>query len=271
MHDQRAALPVTPDLARRLSGTPLVLLLDIDGTLSPIAPRPEQAILRPETRAVLSELVTLPSVHVALLSGRAADDARRLVAVGGAWVIGNHGMELAEPDGPAHVREDVAAFEHTVAEAARRAEQAVRGFTGVQIENKKWTLSLHYRLAQRSVVRPLMDRMAGLAAELGLRVTHGKEVVELRPPVNVDKGSAAVELARSLGGTRRGASLLCAGDDQTDEDAFRAVRAAYAEAVTVRVGAETGRPPSDTEAEFTIADPPAMTELLAWLLSERSG
>ncbi|HVX38869.1 MAG TPA: trehalose-phosphatase [Gemmatimonadaceae bacterium] len=261
------ALPVTPELARRLSGDPLLLLLDVDGTLSPIAPRPEYATVPPETQRVLTALVALPGVHVASISGRAADDARRLVGVDGTWTIGNHGFELARPNAPTRARDDVAAFAPRIAEAARRAEAIAARDAGVIVENKRWTLSVHYRLAHPRVVPELTAQIEAIATELGLRLTRGKEVLELRPPIDIDKGTAAVDLARQLGALADGASILCAGDDRTDEDAFRALRAAMPSAVTVRVGGEASA--RETAAEFIVPDPDAMRVLLESLLARR--
>src|SRR4051812_26076321 len=98
---------MAPSLARRLAGRPLLALLDVDGTLSPIAERPELAIVPFATRQALNSLVHQSDTHVALLSGRSARDAERLVGVNGVWVIGNHGIELAPPNQPAVPRADV--------------------------------------------------------------------------------------------------------------------------------------------------------------------
>jgi trehalose 6-phosphate phosphatase len=94
----------------------------------------------------------------------------------------------------------------------------------------------------------------------GLTVRDGKQVIEVRPPVPVDKGTAVVGLVRRLGVGSPGASVLFAGDDLTDEDAFRALRAAVPGAVTVRVGDEDGRP---SAAEYGVDDPVALAALLA--------
>jgi len=253
--------PLTPDMAKRLSGTPLLLLLDIDGTLSPIALRPGDAVVPPETQALLRALGAARGVIVAAVSGRAADDARRMLDVDSAWIVGNHGMEVAPPGKRAAVRDDVAAFVDRIAAACRRATDALRGYDGVIVEDKRWTLSVHYRRAARASV-PDIERIAGeITAELGLKLTRGKEVLEIRPPLDVHKGSASVELAQSLGALTDGASVLAAGDDRTDEDMFRVLRARAPEAVTVRVGGA-----DETAAEFRVPDPARFRELLEALL-----
>jgi len=260
-----AALPMTDALANRLSGHPLVLFLDIDGTLAPIAPRPEYALIPVETRDTLRALVQLPHVHVAIVSGRSAEDAARLVALDGVWIIGNHGFELAAPGEPPAARPDVAAYEERVATAAAACTQFAMHIEGVIVEDKRWTLSVHYRLAHPRFVPEIRERVEAIARETGLRLTNGKEVLELRPPVDVDKGTAAVELARRLGAISDGGSSLFAGDDRTDEDAFRELRGAWPPAVTIRVAAE----PVETAAEFCVRDTDAVRELLHAVLALR--
>lgn len=265
-----SALPITPALAHRLSGSPLVLLLDIDGTLSPIAPRPEDAVVPTPTRRVLDELARSPGVRVVAISGRSAQDARRLVSLDDIWIIGNHGIEVAPPMAPATVRADVARFSDKLATASSRIAEIARAHPGVILEDKRWTLSVHYRLAERSIIPELRAQVDAVASSLGLRVTHGKEVFELRPPVEIDKGTAAKELARELGALDPASSLLCAGDDRTDEDMFRALRHAQPRCVTVRVRDEASS--HETAAEFFVADTGAMLILLQDVLSlRRSG
>lgn len=263
----RSALPMTPELARRLDGRPLMLLLDIDGTLSPIAPRPDVAIVPVATQRVLGELARLADVHVVVISGRSVQDARRLVGVPELWTIGNHGFEVAPPGQPPTVREDVGRFAKVVRAAGERAFELGEQVPGVVVEDKRWTLSVHYRLAGPDAIPRLADDVHAIAREFGLVVTHGKKILELRPPVQIDKGSAAVELADSLGALGDGASLLGAGDDSTDEDMFRALRNRARSCVTIRVGDDASA--HETSAEFRIPDPAAMRELLEIVLTRR--
>ena len=261
------ALPVTREMLGRLSGDPLLLMLDVDGTLSPIAPRPEYAIVPPETRHVVARLAAVPGVYVAIVSGRSADDARGMVCVDDAWVIGNHGIETAAPREPPTAREDVAAFRDRIALAADRTAAIAGAIEGVIVENKRWTLSVHYRLAHPRDVPELTNRVRRAADGLGLRVTQGKEVLEIRPPVDVDKGTAAVALADRLGALHDHASILSAGDDRTDEDMFTSLRRRLPRAVTVHVGVDPHA--RQTTAEFSVPNTEAMRELLERVLEDR--
>jgi trehalose-phosphatase len=244
-------------IASRLSGTPLVLLLDIDGTISTIAPRPADATVLPIALDALRSLVRSDGVVVGLVSGRMADDVRRMVPVEPVWVIGNHGAEIVSPDGHETVEPSVAGFEGAVA-AARQSLEAC----GVAVEDKRWTLTVHYR-ATGIEPRAVVSRVA---AEHGLVVVTGKKVLELRPPVTVNKGTAAVALVERLGGFRSGASILYAGDDATDEDAFVALRSRDPRPVTLHVAGEGSQ---TTCAEYIVADPMEMGGVLAWLAELR--
>jgi trehalose 6-phosphate phosphatase len=245
----------------------MLLLLDVDGTLAPIAERPDYAVVPPATQRVLVDLVALPDTHVAIVSGRSARDARRLVNVKGVWVLGNHGIEVARPNAPPAVRRDVAQYANQVAAAVDRCAAISDVTPGVIVEDKRWTLSVHYRLADPAIVPALSAHVARIASQLGLRVTIGKEVLELRPPVDIHKGTASIALAQSLSALEPGASLFCAGDDRTDEDAFSALRMAQPAAVTVFVG--TDGAVLTTRAEFSVADPDDVRALLEAILEQR--
>lgn len=262
-----ALFPVSPLLAERLAGTPLVVLLDVDGTLAPIVERHDAATVPVETRRAVAALATRRGVYVALVSGRAAADARRMVSVSGAWVIGNHGYEITGPDGEELVDPEVSSYRGAVAQAARRIAPLVAPVHGVILEDKGWTLTIHYRLAPAGVVPRLRDLVSGVAGQLGLRVTEGKMVLEVRPPARVHKGTAILALGLRLGAFGEGASVIFVGDDVTDEDGFRALRLRSPRAVTVRVAHGTAEP---TAAEFAVRDTDDVRAFLEWLLEQRS-
>jgi trehalose-phosphatase len=260
-------LPVSAEIAARLEGTPLVLMLDVDGTLAPIAPRPEDAAVAPPTRAVLERLVAGKGVVVVLVSGRAAADAHGIVRVRGVWTVGNHGFEILTPAGEMETDADLADQSAAITQAARELEPIVAGVHGAKLENKRWTLSVHYRLAARDAVPALRAAVERVALGLRLRVTDGKEVVEVRPAAHVDKGTAVVMMGERLHGFDAKGSILFAGDDRTDEDAFRSLRARSPRAVTICVDDD---PKRKTAAEITLRDPAAVHEFLEWLAARRS-
>jgi trehalose-phosphatase len=262
-----AALPVSPGLAARLTGSPLAIFLDIDGTLAPIAPRPDAARVPPETLVVVADLTHMRHVHVAVVTGRSVADARRLVPLDHVAVIGNHGFEILGDDGTMIITPEAHAFRDALMAASARLMDLERRCPGVVVEDKTWTISAHYRLAPRGLVPEIVRQVSAIGAELGLQTTSGKEVLELRPPVQVNKGTAVVELARRLDAVDRDAASIYIGDDRTDEDAFVALRAEAKHAVTVRVG----RPSQgeDSGAEFYVDSPAAASQFLIEVVALR--
>lgn len=264
-----SALPPDPrTLGSRLAGRPLVVLLDVDGTLAPIAPRPEDATVPPPTRDAVAALARAPHTHLALVSGRGAADARRLVGVDGVWTIGNHGLETIGPDGVLVIDSRVAAFEGALQSVRASASAAVATIPGARVEDKGATLSVHYRLADPADVPRLEREVAASAERAGLRVTRGRKVIEVRPPIAVDKGTAVLVLAQGLGATGSSGSILFAGDDTTDEDAMDALRRWHSDAVTIHVAGDEAR---ETGAEFRAASPAALGKWLAALAAMREG
>src|SRR5687768_11691276 len=115
-----ALLPLSSNTRARLAGTPLVVMLDVDGTLAPIVEMFDQATVPPETQRAVAKLVAEPGVHVALVSGRSAAVARRMVGVENLWVAGNHGFEIEGPNGEDFADPGVFKFRDTIATAAAR-------------------------------------------------------------------------------------------------------------------------------------------------------
>jgi alpha,alpha-trehalase len=144
-----------------------------------------------------------------------------------------------------------------------------RAVPGAIVEDKRWTLSLHYRLVEAGAVPGLVAHAREVADATGLRVTEGKKIVELRPPITVDKGTAAVAFAERDGALRDDASALYAGDDRTDEDAFRQLRERSSRAVTVRILGTDDRSEERTHAEFALASPDELRQVLEWLAARR--
>jgi trehalose 6-phosphate phosphatase len=247
-------------IATRLTGRPLVLSFDVDGTLAPIVAHPALAQVPEATRRIIASMVTRPGVIVILVSGRAAFDARRIVGVERVWTVGNHGAEVIDPAGRTTVEAAVSRYAAAMARTAQTLEPLVTVIQGVLLENKTWTLSVHYRMADERVVPQLRGIVERAAAEQGLIVTEGKKVLEIRPPVDVNKGTAISRLVGDLGGFSHGASVLFAGDDITDEDAFRFLREHHSAAVTICIGERV-----DTAAEFTVHDTDRLRALLEHL------
>lgn len=264
----RPLLPLARETEQRLAGSPLVVLLDVDGTLAPIAPAFDQAIVPPATQRAVAALAALPDVRVALVSGRSAAVALRMVGVSGVWAAGNHGFEIQGPHGENYADPSVASHRGDIVAALSRLEPRVRDMSGVILEDKVLTFSVHWRLADPAIAPRLRETVEGIAQPLGLRITEGKRIFEVRPPARIDKGTAVLVLAERLTSGSGDASFLFAGDDLTDEDAIRALRAYHPRAVTVRIKGDEGDAPTD--AEFSVRDTEAMRGFLEELAVMRA-
>lgn len=224
---------------RALSSSPAGLFSDFDGTLSPVAPTPDDAVLAVGAEDALRRLVPLVDT-VAIVTGRASANASERVGVPGIRYVGNHGLEELF-DGVATIQPGARTQVDAIGQAIAAIEKETidRGVRdGLVFEDKRLSGSVHYRLAPDheaayQVLRELADREA---ARHDLVVTGGKLVLELRPKLTVNKGTAVAQLIDSR--QLRGAVML--GDDVTDVDAFRAIRRARQDGLTgVSVGVMT--------------------------------
>jgi trehalose 6-phosphate phosphatase len=197
------------------------ILCDVDGTLAPIAARPEESAVPEEARRTLSQLADHYAL-VACISGRRATDARRLVGIPGLVYVGNHGFEVLHPG------EEAPVLDQTAAGRAARTRRFVEGLNasrlgvvGIRLEDKGPIQALHWRGAPSQAAAELEAKeVAALAQAEGLVPRWGRKVLELRPVAGIDKGAAVTKLLQGAGI----AGALYGGDDVTDLDAFRALR-----------------------------------------------
>jgi trehalose 6-phosphate phosphatase len=239
-----------PVLLVRLRSEPerAAVLLDVDGTLAPIVERPEDAAVPEETRAEVARLAARYGL-VACISGRPAEDARRLVGVGSIEYVGVHGLE-AEPEAKLYSPQ-LEAFAERIP-----WPWAVENKGGV-------TLSFHYReAADETDALGRVEEVAAAAEEVGLHAHRGRKVLEVRPPVTADKGTAVRRLLAERPVTR----ALYAGDDTTDLDAFRGLEEADLDvALKVSVASREMNPALLTRADLVVDGPGELLSLLRTL------
>ncbi|MFQ5801744.1 MAG: trehalose-phosphatase [Candidatus Methylomirabilales bacterium] len=239
----------------------IVLLFDFDGTLSPIANRPEIPRLSPFYRQMLPELIRRDrQVAVGIISGRGLRDLRRRIGIRGLYYAGNHGLELRGP----HLRflhPGAAATRPVLVRIAKQLRKRLGGIPGILVEDKTLSLSFHFRQvprARHSTVQDLfMQTVTPYLRRGEVRVTRGKMVLEVRPAVKWDKGSAVKLIRRAIERewSPRKSLLSYLGDDETDEAAFASLRA---NDLAVFVG---GRKPGSA-ASYYLRDPAEVEEFL---------
>jgi trehalose 6-phosphate phosphatase len=240
------------------------IFLDVDGTLAPIVGRAEDAHVPDKTSRLLGSLASRYRC-VACVSGRSATEARRLVGVGRITYAGSHGAELLEPGAakptilPAFV-----SWTDRVQDFARARDERDLRLLRIRIEDKGPIVGLHWRgVPDEEAARTRLEGVAQEAEAEGLRTHWGRKVLEIRPPVEVNKGQAVTELIRR----HELRAAMFAGDDATDLDAFDALENAEA-AVRVGVRSDEGPPAIVERADLVVDGTDGVLDVLAALAGE---
>lgn len=244
------------------------MLCDIDGTLAPIVERAEEAQVPENTSRLLGRVARRYGL-VACISGRPAIEGRRIVGVGGIAYAGSHGAELLLPG---RARSELvpafATWRDRVRAFAFGQETPELRLARVRIEDKGPIVAFHWRGApDEDTARTMIEGIAQQAEAAGLLVHWGRKVLEVRPPVPVDKGQAVEELLRR----RPVRAAIFAGDDATDLDVFEAFDGLVAAGTlghAVRIGVRSAEGPrAIVERADVVVDGPAgfvqVLELLA--------
>ena len=244
------------------------VLLDIDGTLAPIVRHADDAHVPEATRAVLIEVSRRYGV-VGCVSGRRAATARSIVAIGTIAYLGNHGGELLLPGSTrAEVDPELAAWTDRVRDFSERTLTPEHHRMRVRAEDKEAIAAFHWRgapdeEAAEAAVREIAERAEGE----GFAVHWGRKVLEVRPPVAFDKGLGITSFLRS----QQVDAAVYAGDDTTDLDAFRALRALLeagelSTALCIAVSSDEAPPALAEEADLSLDGPAGVRGLLEALL-----
>ena len=241
-------------------------MTDIDGVLAPIVPTPDMSEVPEELRELLWRLSQRYRV-VAGVSGRTTEDALRLVGLEEVVYYGNHGFEVLR-GGEIELVPEAAPYEEVVEELERKAREELEPL-GAFVEEKGITASIHYRNTSSEVGERCKEFVKREGEQLGLRITTGRGVVEARPPIRADKGTATRKVVEEYEPEK----MLFMGDDTTDLDAFRELEALREEGVLseiLRIGvkSEEGPPEIVSEADLVVEGTEGVEEVLRSLLDE---
>jgi trehalose 6-phosphate phosphatase len=244
------------------------VLLDIDGTLAPIVRHAVDAHVPESTRSVLIEVAKRYKL-VGCVSGRRANTARQIVAIGTIAYVGNHGGELLRPGATRpEVDPDLEAWTARIRDFAARAYTSDHQRIRVRSEDKDSIAAFHWRGApDEQAAEEAVRGIAAHAKREGFEVHWGRKVLEVRPPVVLDKG---IGIATLLRGEQMRAAVYV-GDDTTDLDAFRGLRklvesGELASALCVAVSSDEAPPDLARESDLTVDGPEGVRELLEALL-----
>jgi trehalose-phosphatase len=254
-----------PHASRLRAASHILFLSDYDGTLAPIVSRPEEAILSTTVRDKLCALTQKPGFSVGIISGRPLSEVKTLTGIDDIYYAGNHGLEI---EGPGFE------FIHPVAEAtkaelkrlARQFSLKLRDIAGSFMENKGFSLSIHYRLVkageEKRVEETVHYVISPLLRDGKIKLTSGKKVWEIRPPIDWDKGKASEMIRQDLKKINGSGQMLTIylGDDTTDEDAFRVIH--REDGLSVFIGGEN----SSSKASYFLNSTSEVEDFLSRLL-----
>jgi trehalose 6-phosphate phosphatase len=258
-----ALAPLRADPARS------AILLDIDGTLAPIVRHADDAHVPEPTRAQLIAVARHYGL-VGCISGRQASTARRIVSLGSIAYVGNHGSELLAPGGTEVVIDpEITAHEQTVRDFARAVWTPELQRLRVRAEDKRAIAAYHWRGApDEDAAEDAVRAIAERAESEGLFTHWGRKVLEVRPPVVMNKGRGV----RRLLGDGDFACGLYVGDDRTDLDAFDGLHELVDEGLlgaAVCVGVRSDETPAELEqaSDLLVDGPVGVREMLTALLA----
>jgi len=227
----------------------ILLLLDYDGTITPLVERPELAILFEETRELLKNISGLSKYTLCIVSGRPLEDVKKLVGIENVYYVGNHGFEAEGPD-VNYINPDVIKIKPIIDELCQKFTDELKHIDGILVENKNITLAVHYRMVSENdvpEVKNIFTRIVRQFLEVGnIKIAENKKTLEVLPNVEWDKGKMILQILDILGydaitipkidwsNIRRTPDILTStklknvlpvyiGDDTTDEDAFKAL------------------------------------------------
>lgn len=214
---------------RRLGNKYLLLFFDYDGTLTPIAQTPQQALIPQRVKELLKKLSQRHNYTLAVISGRALADIKRMVGLKDIIYVGNHGLEIEGPK---------IKFASLVPPGSRSAIREIyekmagnlSKIRGVLIEDKGLAISVHYRQVDAKDIPEFLSIFSETSGPFTMRnkvkISEGKKVYEIRPPLARDKGKTVLWiLARQQFSAGEDKVFpVYFGDDITDESGFRALK-----------------------------------------------
>ncbi|MCP4650665.1 MAG: trehalose-phosphatase [PVC group bacterium] len=242
-----------------LAGKKPVFFLDYDGTLTPIVERPELAVI---SQAMKDTVTQLSKKHTtAVVSGRMREDVENLVGIEGLFYAGSHGFDILG-GGVSMVQPEAQETIPLVTQIIERLKKEVGTIEGVIIEEKKFSMAVHYRLVADEHLELIEAAvLAVVEAHPQLRLMRGKKVYEILPAIDWNKGKAVRWIMKAMNISWEDSTVVYIGDDTTDEYAFRVVRGRG-------VGILVADGPRPSAAHFQLSSPDQTRKLFEMLIKE---
>lgn len=207
----------------------LILFLDYDGTLTKIAKTPDRVIISSKTKNILKKIIENNFCKITIISGRALDNIKKIISLKGIIYVGNHGLEIEGPKikfkSPINLK-----YRILVEEIKKELIAKFSDIKGIFIEDKGLSIAIHYRLVAKekiALIKTIFHKTIIIhLVKNRIKIKTGKKVIEIRPPIDWDKGKALLWLLARYKFMLPKKKILpiYIGDDLTDEDAFNVLR-----------------------------------------------
>jgi len=235
-----------------------IFFLDYDGTLTPIVERPELAVISEKMRETVTSLSK--KFTTAIVSGRMREDVKNLAKIEGIVYGGSHGFDI-QGVGVSMIQPQAKETIPIVDKVTQGLKENVGKIEGVIIEEKKFSVAVHYRLAADAELAGIQEVVENTVKENpSLRLMHGKKVFEILPAIDWNKGKAVRWIMKTLNVNWEDCNIVYIGDDTTDEDAFREI---CSRGVAILVSAQ----PKASSAHFSLEKPDDVEKLFERLLN----
>lgn len=259
MNIKPSAIDSLDSILKKMEDKEPLFFLDYDGTLTPIVSHPKDALLSDAMRKTLENLAS--RFFTAVISGRGLKDIKELVGLQGLYFAGSHGFQLENPKGEVFTYPEALPYRDDIEQAYRFLNQELKAIPGIFLENKEFSIAVHYRQVAegQDYIKKMVEKAA--AQSKGLKITYGKKVYELRPNIEWHKGKAVLWLIENASSHEKQPFPIVIGDDATDEDAFMAV---HGIGTSIFVQGEN----HIKTAEYTLKDPGEVQEFLQLFLQK---
>ncbi len=236
-------------ICQKIGEREIALFIDFDGTLSEIVSDPSRAQASPSLLTTLKDCSL--SIKVAIVSGRDRLDVQENVNLENVFYAGCHGFDISGPGGFHFIVEEALAVMPDVLAARQRLEDLKKDFDGIQIEDKKFFIAVHYRNVSAELQSDVRKKVREVCLDFDkLSIREGKMVIEIAPKLDWDKGSAIRKLSSILEINPQQTVSIYLGDDLTDEDAFREIDATNG--IGIKVDSDLQ---NKTDADYLLKDP----------------
>lgn len=212
-------------LKHNLKKNNLYIFLDYDGTLAPIVRNPKDAVISKETINIIKTMVNIKDCKISVISGRSLKDVKNKVNIKGIIYTGNHGLEIN--GNSIYLKIHMSNKQKSILKHIKyKLQKELSLLKGIIIEDKEFTLSIHYRMLNKAKYKILKTKFMNVIEPYRIkkysRITYNKKIFEVKPSINWNKGNAVLWILRNDNFKNKNIPIIpiYIGDDKTDEDAF---------------------------------------------------